>query len=64
MQVTSKVGKLIAKHGNQKIFEALHTGTNEYGEIILNYYDFSSSDNHEEVEHHCNLLIFFCMNPP
>lgn len=56
-----KVGKLIAKHGNQKIFEALHTGTNEYGEIILNR--FSSSDNHEEVEHHLNVLKQFGLNP-
>ena len=35
------------KWGTTRIYEALHLGTNEYNEIIMQH--FSTSDNHNEL---------------
>jgi hypothetical protein len=49
-----KVGKWMMRHGDQKIYEALQTGLNEYGEIIMQRW--STSDNHDELETHLKQL--------
>ena len=61
LDASYKVGKWMMRHGDQKIFEALHTGMNEYGEIILQR--FSTSDNHAELEEYLTLLKEFGLKP-
>ena len=39
--------------GGKKIYEPLHSGSNEYNEILLQR--FSTSDNHDELG--CNLML-------
>lgn len=49
-----KVGKWMMGHGDQKIYEALHSGLNEYGEVVMQRW--STSDNHGELEAHLRQL--------
>ena len=42
-----KVPKWMMKWGSDRIYDALHSGTNEYNEIVVQR--FSTSDNHEEL---------------
>ena len=49
-----KVGKWMMRHGDQKIYAALHTGLNEYGEVVMQRW--STSDNHGELEAHLRHL--------
>ena len=56
-----KVGRWMMRHGDQKIFEALHTGLNEYGEVIMQRW--STSDNHSEVEQHMRQLKDLGLQP-
>ena len=56
-----KVPKWLMKWGGEKIYEALHSGTNEYNEIIIQR--FSTSDNHEELRSNCEALCRMGLNP-
>jgi len=56
-----KVGKWMMRHGDQKVFEALQTGLNEYGEIIMQRW--STSDNHTELGEHLKQLKELGLEP-
>ena len=56
-----KVPKWLMKWGGEKIYEALHSGTNEYNEIIIQR--FSTSDNHEELRSNCEAFCRMGLNP-
>lgn len=57
-----KIPKWMMKWGGkQKLYEALHSGTNEYNEIIMQR--FSTSDNHEELGSNLRTLKQMGVNP-
>lgn len=56
-----KVPKWIMRWGGQKIYECLHSGMNEYGEVIVNR--FSTSDNHAELGSNLSQLNELGLNP-
>lgn len=56
-----KVPKWIMRWGGQKIYECLHSGMNEYGEVIVNR--FSTSDNHAELGSNIAQLNELGLNP-
>ena len=49
------------KWGSSRIYEALHSGTNEYNKIIMQR--FSTSDNHDELGSNLESLKLLGMNP-
>ena len=56
-----KVPKWMMKWGSGRIYDALHSGTNEYNEIIMQR--FSTSDNHEELSSNLKNLSELGVNP-
>ena len=56
-----KVPKWMMKWGGQRIYETLHSGTNEYNEIVLQR--FSTSDNHDELGSNLESLGKIGLNP-
>lgn len=56
-----KVPKWMMKWGGQRLYDALHSGTNEYNEIILQR--FSTSDNHQELGAILETLSSLGLNP-
>lgn len=56
-----KVPKWMMKWGGERIYEALHSGTNEYNEII--FQRFSTSDNHDELGSNLESLSALGLNP-
>lgn len=49
------------RYGDEKIYEALHSGLNEYNEIV--HQRFSTSDNHDEVRSNLMDLNELGLNP-
>ena len=56
-----KVPKWMMKWGGDRIYDALHSGTNEYNEIVMQR--FSTSDNHEELGANLKALKDLGLNP-
>ena len=56
-----KVPKWMMKWGTDRIYDALHSGTNEYNEIVMQR--FSTSDNHEELGDNLAQLKTLGLNP-
>ena len=56
-----KVPKWMMKWGSDRIYDALHSGTNEYNEIIMQR--FSTSDNHLELGSNLETLNKLGLNP-
>ena len=56
-----KVPKWMMKWGGGRIYDTLHSGTNEYNKIILQR--FSTSDNHEELGSNLKTLQHLGLNP-
>ena len=56
-----KVPKWMMKWGSDRIYDALHSGTNEYNEIVVQR--FSTSDNHEELGNNLEQLHSLGLNP-
>lgn len=56
-----KICKLMMKWGHTRIYDALHSGTNEYNEIIMQC--FSTSDNHKELGANLEALRRLGLNP-
>ena len=56
-----KVPEWMMKWGGQRIYETLHSGTNEYNEIVLQR--FSTSDNHDELGSNLESLGKIGLNP-
>ena len=56
-----KVPKWMMKWGGSAIYDALHSGTNEYNEIVMQR--FSTSDNHEELGSNLEKLCNHGLNP-
>ena len=56
-----KVPKWMMKWGAERIYDALHSGTNEYNEIVLQR--FSTSDNHAELGDNLEQLHSLGLSP-
>ena len=56
-----KVPKWMMKWGSHKIYDALHSGTNEYNEVVMQR--FSTSDNHSELGTNLKSLSSLGLNP-
>ena len=56
-----KVPKWMMKWGSHRIYDALHSGTNEYNEIVMQR--FSTSDNHDELGSNLEALSSLGLNP-
>ena len=56
-----KVPKWMMKWGGGRIYDALHSGTNEYNEIVMQR--LSTSDNHEELGANSKALKDLDLNP-
>ena len=56
-----KVPKWMMKWGSERIYDTLHSGTNEYNEIVMQR--FSTSDNHDELGSNLESLRSLGLNP-
>lgn len=56
-----KVPKWMMKWGKDRMYDALHSGTNEYNEIVMQR--FSTSDNHDELGSNLDALGFLGLSP-
>ena len=61
IDVSYRVPKWMIKWGADRIYDALHSGTNEYNEIVVQR--FSTSDNHAELGDNLRSLQMLGLNP-